>query len=242
MNGLIILSLHWFASLFCQSFFLHRYSSHKMFTMNKFWEKFFYLATFILQGPSFLNPRSYAIMHQRHHLYSDQEQDPHSPKNSNNVVEMMIKTYHYYQELVKESLSQTKNNDLPSWNKLDKFAVSKTNIILWIFIYPCIYYAFNVDYIYYILLPIHFFIGPIQGAIVNWCGHRYGYRNYELEDYSKNTLKMDFPLMGELYQNNHHRTGHKFNFAHKWYEIDLTYICSIPLIYLGVINPSEGSR
>ena len=33
---------HWYLSLFCQTFFLHRYSAHKMFTMNKFWEKFFY--------------------------------------------------------------------------------------------------------------------------------------------------------------------------------------------------------
>ncbi|CAA9301254.1 MAG: Fatty acid desaturase; Delta-9 fatty acid desaturase, partial [uncultured Cytophagales bacterium] len=28
---------HWYLSLFCQTFFLHRYSAHKMFTMNKFW-------------------------------------------------------------------------------------------------------------------------------------------------------------------------------------------------------------
>ena len=39
----VFLILHWYLSLFGQTFFLHRYSAHKMFTMNKFWEKFFYI-------------------------------------------------------------------------------------------------------------------------------------------------------------------------------------------------------
>jgi stearoyl-CoA desaturase (Delta-9 desaturase) len=242
MNGFILLAIHWFASLFCQSFFLHRYSSHQMFTMNKFWERFFYFCTFLLQGPSFLNPRSYALMHQKHHAYSDSDIDPHSPHYSKNVIQMMFKTYGYYQKLVLESLQQTQNDGMvPVWPWLDKFAVSRTNIIAWIFIYPAIYYFFNVSVVYYLLLPIHFFVGPIQGAIVNWCGHKYGYRNYEIEDQSKNSLKLDLPLMGELYQNNHHRTGHKLNFAHKWYELDLTYIFSLPLIRMRIITPMKDA-
>ena len=75
----IFFILHWFLSLFSQTFFLHRYAAHKMFTMNKFWERFFYLFTFITQGSSFLNPRAYAVMHRMHHAYSDTEKDPHSP-------------------------------------------------------------------------------------------------------------------------------------------------------------------
>ena len=31
----------------------------------------------------------------------------------------------------------------------------------------------------YLLLPVHFVMGPIHGAIVNWCGHKYGYRNFD---------------------------------------------------------------
>ena len=38
------------------------------------------------------------------------------------------------------------------------------------------------------LLPLHFVMGPIHGAIVNWCGHRYGYRNFDSGDVSRNTL------------------------------------------------------
>src|ERR1700756_4518416 len=87
---------HWFLSLFCQTFFLHRYSSHKMFTMNKFWERFFYLFTFLTQGSSFLNPRAYAIMHRMHHAYSDTEKDPHSPLFFTDIRKMMLKTKDIY--------------------------------------------------------------------------------------------------------------------------------------------------
>ena len=76
---LLFLILHWYLSLFGQTFFLHRYSAHKMFTMNKFWEKFFYVFSWIAQGSSYLNARAYAILHRMHHAYSDTEKDPHTP-------------------------------------------------------------------------------------------------------------------------------------------------------------------
>jgi len=50
-----------------------------------------------------------------------------------------------------------------------------------------------------------FFYGTVHGAIVNWCGHKYGYSNYDNADHSKNTVPIDIFLMGELMQNNHHK-------------------------------------
>jgi fatty-acid desaturase len=56
-------------------------------------------------------------------------------------------------------------------------------------LYILFYVNFATAWWMYLLLPIHFLIGPIQGAIVNWAGHKYGYRNFPGEkDQSKNTL------------------------------------------------------
>ena len=67
-------------------------------------------------------------------------------------------------------------------------------------------------------------MGPIHGAIVNWCGHKYGYRNFkELKDESKNTIPFDFLTLGELFQNNHHRFPNRSNFAYRTFEIDPVY-------------------
>lgn len=233
-----LLILHWFSSLFCQSFFLHRYCSHKMFSMNFFWERFFYLLTYLTQGASFLNPRTYAVLHNQHHQHSDTESDPHSPIHSENIWQMMLKTYHQYNKILNDK-ENLKNTSYPTWDKLDRFSQTKHNVILWVGIYFCLYYSFNIEPIYYLLLPLHFLVGPIQGAIVNWFGHKIGYTNFKLPDQSKNTLPIDFLLMGELYQNNHHKHGKRLNFAHKFYEIDLTYIVAYFLILTGIIKPKR---
>src|SRR5512140_1849669 len=84
--------LHWQLSVFCQSFFLHRYGAHRQYSMSKGWERFFHLFTFVMQGSSYLNPRGYAILHRMHHAYSDAPKDPHSPENHGNVFSMMWTT------------------------------------------------------------------------------------------------------------------------------------------------------
>ena len=59
----------------------------------------------------------------------------------------------------------------------------------------------------------------IHGAVVNWCGHKYGYRNFNSDDDSRNTLMVDVLAMGELFQNNHHARSRNANFAQRWFEL-----------------------
>lgn len=229
--------LHWYLSLFCQSFFLHRYASHRMFTLSSKWEKFFYLLTFLSQGTSFLNPRAYGYMHSLHHQNSDSQADPHSPHHSKNLFDMMWKTFNYYEQLIKQPELVPKNFQAVQWIKLDQFADLWSTRVAWILIYTALYLNFTEHLAYLLLVPIHALMGPIHGMIVNWCGHKYGYRNFNISDQSKNTLPFDFLMMGELYQNNHHRYGLELNFAKRWFEVDLTFLAIKPLVYLGIVNP-----
>lgn len=225
MYILIFFLGHWFLSLFCQTFFLHRYASHKMFTMNKFWERFFYLLTFFTQGSSFLNPRAYAIMHRMHHAYSDTEKDPHSPHFFRDVWQMTMHTKDIYLDYVKYNKQPEKpfQGSYPEWKFMDALSDSWIVRIAFGTGYFLFYLYFAPTYWLMALLPIHFFMGPVHGAIVNWCGHKYGYSNYDNDDHSKNSLPIDFLLMGELMQNNHHKSPNNINFAKKWWEFDPTY-------------------
>ena len=79
-------------------------------------------------------------------------------------------------------------------------------------------------------------MGPLHGFIVNWFGHKKGYRNFpELEDNSKNSLPLDFLMMGELYQNNHHKKPNDINFAVRLFELDFGFLISALLKKIRII-------
>lgn len=222
---LIFFLCHWFLSLFFQTFFLHRYSSHKMFKMSPFWEKFFYMSTFLAQGASFLNPRAYAIMHRMHHAYSDTEKDPHSPHFFKDVIGMMIQTKNIYLNYVRFKVEPEPafRDNYPTWPLIDRIGDLWITRLLFAAFYVAFYIYFAEHWWMFLLLPIHFLMGPIHGAVVNWCGHKYGYSNYDNNDHSKNSLPLDFLMLGELFQNNHHKKPNNVNFALKWFEFDPSY-------------------
>jgi stearoyl-CoA desaturase (delta-9 desaturase) len=220
------LILHWYLSLFCQSFYLHRYISHKQVKLSRFWDGFFLILTIIAQGPSFLRPEHYKKLHGRHHAYSDSEKDPHSPVVSGSVIRMMKKTYHEYMSI------EDSNERFPRIVAVGDSVLMRTFFVL---LYIALYLAFTDSFWFLLLVPIHSMLGPIHGAIVNWCGHKYGYQNHQLTDNSKNTLLIDFLMMGELYQNNHHANSQKLNFADNSFEIDFTYVLLRALRRLRIV-------
>ncbi len=235
---LLFIILHWYLSLFGQTFFLHRYAAHKMFTMNKFWEKFFYIFAWVAQGSSYLNARAYAILHRMHHAYSDTEKDPHTPHFFKDAYHMMLHTRQIYNNVLnnKIEIEDKFDRNFPEYPSIDKIADSWVSRLLFAAAYIAFYIVFATHWWMFLFLPINFLIGPIQGAIVNWAGHKYGYRNFDSPDKSKNTLFIDFLLMGELFQNNHHQAGAKANFATKWFEFDPTYPIILFLHKIRVIK------
>jgi stearoyl-CoA desaturase (delta-9 desaturase) len=218
-----------------------------MFSMSKFWEKYFSIFSYVCQGSSYLSPRAYAILHRMHHAFSDTEHDPHSPHHVSNLFMMMWKTKNIYLDYAREKVAPEARFDMDYiWKSLEKWGESPISRFLWGFAYFLLYLSF---YLYlampwygFGLLLIHFLMGPIHGAIVNWSGHKYGYSNFDNNDKSKNSLIFDFVMMGELFQNNHHKLPQKVNFGVKWYEFDPTYPVIMFLQWVGIIrlNPKSA--
>lgn len=206
--------------------------------MEPFWEKFFYLLLLISQGSSFLNPRAYAILHRMHHAYSDTQKDPHSPHFFKDVFGMMIATKNMYLAYLLHKIEPEPafQGNYPEWPLVDRIGDS------WFWRLACgvgyisFYLFFATQWWMYLLLPFHFLMGPLHGAIVNWCGHKYGYSNHDNDDHSKNSLPWDFLLMGELFQNNHHKKPNSPNFASKWWEFDPTYPVMKILHWMRIIT------
>ena len=235
---LVFFFLHWYLSLFFQTFFLHRYVSHKMFDMNPFWEKVFFLLTFIFQGSSFLHPAAYGIMHREHHSHADTPKDPHSPVHLTSIVSFNVATVREYRKHVNSLMSGKRSSaDLPRWLLLEKIGESLITRFVFVLLYALFYLEFATAPWQYALLPLSVFMGPIHGFIVNWFGHKRGYRNFDdIRDNSKNTLPIDFLMMGELYQNNHHKRPNNTNFAYKWFELDFGFIITSLLKKVRIIH------
>ncbi|AYA35868.1 acyl-CoA desaturase [Hymenobacter oligotrophus] len=236
---------HWYLSLFAQSFFQHRYAAHRMFSMHPLWERFFFVFTFLTQGSSFMSPRGYAVLHRMHHAYSDTEKDPHSPHNSTNAFGMMWKTRTAYQEVLKDehpNAHRFAGGDYPVWLALEEFGNKWYTRVGWGVVYVLFYVAFATAWWQYLLLPIHFAMGAVHGAIVNWGGHKYGYQNFDNHDKSRNSLFFDFLTGGELFQNNHHKLPLRVNFGVKWWELDPTYpvIWTLDKLRIVRIKRKEG--
>jgi stearoyl-CoA desaturase (delta-9 desaturase) len=229
---------HWALSVFFQTFFLHRYGAHRMFTMSKGWERFFHLMTYVCQGASYLDPRAYAILHREHHAFSDTEKDPHSPHTYPSFFQMMWATKVRYHGLAAGEIETEARFEggYPEWRFVDWLGDTWVSRIGFGALYTLFYLAFAPHWAFFLLLPIHYFMGPIHGAIVNWGGHKYGYRNFDTDDKSVNSLPFDFLTGGELFQNNHHRFGMAPNFAVRWFELDPSYQVIRVLSWLRIID------
>jgi stearoyl-CoA desaturase (delta-9 desaturase) len=241
----LIFILHWYLSLFSQTFFLHRYAAHKSFQMSKGWERFFFVFTYITQGSSYLSPRAYGVMHRIHHAHTDTELDPHSPSYDKNLLAMMWRTKKTYSAILYEQVpveeKYTKN--VPDWRWFDLWCNSYTSRLLWIGVYITLYLLFAPSAWYLLLVPIHAIMGPLHGVIINWFAHKYGKVNFETDNTSRNLFKVDWLMFGEGYHNNHHQYPARPNFAAKKGEFDFCYPIIKALHKLRIIravNPAVG--
>ena len=241
---IIVFILHWYLSLFCQTIFHHRYAAHQMFTMTKFWEKTFFIFSYLFQGVSYLSPYAYGIIHRMHHAYADTKKDPHSPKYSSSIFDMMWKTKNIYTGIFRGKIKVEKRftKNLPQWTSFDWFADSWYGRTPWLIIYIAFYYYFAAtNWWLWLLLPIQLVMGPFHGAIINWFAHKIGYISFKLSNTSTNLMPLDIFMLGEGYHNNHHKTPDRPNFGNKWYELDPTYPILKILNLLSIIKFKPAS-
>lgn len=233
---LLFFFAHWQLSLFFQSFFLHRYCTHRQFSLAPGWERVFHLLTWLTQGPSYIVPRAYALLHHLHHAHADSAKDPHAPGQHSGVFTMMWHTAAVYNRLRLQERSPAQRAAYPDWPLLDERLYGAGFGLAWAGLYTLFYVQFATSPWLFALLPVHFLMGPVHGAIVNWCGHKYGRRNFARADDSRNTLSIDLIGNGELLQNNHHEHPERPNFAVRRGELDPTWQVIRVLARIGLVR------
>jgi stearoyl-CoA desaturase (delta-9 desaturase) len=240
----LFLMTHWLFSVLLQSLFQHRYAAHRMYAMGHRTERLMHLLAAVVQGSSFLEPRAYAILHREHHAFADTERDPHSPSYDRGVFRMMRRTAERYSGYVTRRAEPEARflGGYPEWPAVDRFFSSWSTRIGIGGLYTAFYLKFARRPWQLAFLPLHWGMGPVQGAIVNWCGHKHGYRNFDTRDQSRNSLPVDVVTMGELFQNNHHARPSSPDFGARRFEIDPTWAVMRLLAKLGIIQLTPRGR
>ncbi len=235
---LLFICLHWYLSLFFQSFFHHRYAAHNHCSMSGSWEKFFFICCFITQGSSYISASSYGMMHRLHHAHTDKQEDPHSPQFEPNPFLLLLKTRNNYHSIYagRQPVEAKYKKGLPEWVAFDKMAHTWVARTIWVLIYISIYLYLASAWWMYLFLPLTLTMGALQGVVVNWWAHKFGYENYHLANTSKNILPVDFLFVGEAYHNNHHKHPGRVNNAVKWFEYDVTYRIMLLMQRLHIIR------
>jgi len=218
------------------SVFYHRGLAHQSLTIKP-WIKNFIVRT----GPwiTGIDPKGWVIMHRFHHRYSDTPLDPHSPVQVG-FLGVAIKQLKYYERV----LSGIKRQDpkIVAIGEDLQFPINWLNQKK-VWVLPYVLHLLIAAFLGYkigVILGVCYYVGimshPIQGWMVNAFGHAVGYRNFNLPDNSRNNTLVAWLVLGEGYQNNHHRFPESPKFSFKWWEVDAGYLFCLLFKRLGLVD------
>jgi fatty-acid desaturase len=176
--------------------------------------------------------------HRKHHAFSDQEGDPHSPRDGGLWAHMLWLFPHHTGE---EVAAHTKRW-APDLAKDGGVAFLHKTFLLWHFLIGGAllgagWWLYGRDVgISWLLwgLAVRMVIVFHVTWFVNSATHMWGYRNYETTDDSTNLWWVGVLAFGEGWHNNHHAHQRMAAHGHKWWELDPTYWVILGLEKLGL--------
>ncbi len=201
----ICIIVYFFTGCFGMSMTFHRLLSHKSWKAPQWFQKLgVVLGTLGLTGSAL----AWTAIHRQHHAGPDKRKDPHSP----NIqpwwrVQFLSMYYKPNLRFVKDLLQ---DNFIVFCHR-NYFVIQLCYIaLLCIIDWHAIFYAY--------LAPAA--ILWHGGSLINTVGHKWGYRNYQINDKSVNNPVLGLLMWGEGWHNNHHAKPLKKSFKVKPWEVD----------------------
>jgi stearoyl-CoA desaturase (delta-9 desaturase) len=166
--------------------------------------------------------KQWVAIHRKHHRYSDQEGDPHSP-HVYGICHVLFKGAFLYHAASKDSAmvesygSGTPNDWIENnvYTKHSKLGVSLMMIIS----------ILLFGWVGLLIWGIQMIWIPFWAAgVVNGIGHWVGYRNGTTKDQSRNISPWGIIIGGEELHNNHHLEPGNPKLSRRWFEFDIGWM------------------
>jgi len=194
----------------------HRLLTHRGFKTPKWMEYFLTLCgTLAMEG----SPIAWVVTHRIHHVYTDREGDPHSPRQGfwwshmgwimqgHSLQRNQEATARYAQDLLKDPFQRW----LMRWHYLTTvalgivlYAMGGWQFVLW-GVFLRMVFAWHTTW------------------FVNSAAHVWGSRRFETRDDSRNLWWVGLLAFGEGWHNNHHAHHSSARHGLTWYEIDVNW-------------------
>ncbi len=165
--------------------------------------------------------------HRKHHVFSDKEGDPHSPRDGKWWSHMFWFMPNFGEKWHRE-VTQKYAPDIMRDRMMRflhyMFLPSHFALGLLLFGMGYLFWGWQVGVS---MLVWGLFVRMVYVLHVTWCvnsaSHIWGYRNYDTADDSRNNWWVGLLAFGEGWHNNHHAFQRLARQGHKWWELDITY-------------------
>ena len=213
--------------------FLHRGQAHRGISFHpilahamRFW---LWLTTGMIT-------KEWVAIHRKHHRYSDQPGDPHSPHVYGISSILFLGVFKYVSagkdhDMIKQYGVGTPDDwvERNIYTRFHKYGIILLLLLNFLFFG---FWGFVIWLIQMVWIPFW------AAGVINGVGHWFGYRNGQTNDHSKNIVPWGILIGGEELHNNHHLNPANMKMSRRWFEFDIGYLWLkfFSLIGLAKIN------
>jgi stearoyl-CoA desaturase (delta-9 desaturase) len=217
----------------CVTLFLHRSQAHRAVEFHPAVAHFMRFWLWLTTG---MVTKQWVAVHRKHHRYSDEPGDPHSP-HVYGIGQVFFKGAVLYHAASKDTeMVNTYGRGTPDdWIEHKLYtAHSRLGIGICLVLNLAIFgwVGAIVWLVQMLWIPLH------AAGIINGIGHYWGYRNTNTKDTSTNILPWGIWIGGEELHNNHHANPASARLSRRWFEFDIgwLYIQILQSIHLAKVK------
>lgn len=214
----VCLFLHWLTGGIGICMTYHRLLTHRSFAVRP--KALEYVLTAIGCTASEGGAIGWVADHRKHHQFSDQEGDVHSPNDG-------FGWSHMFWWMTPDITSQHTTEYLKKWapdlyrDPIHRF-LNRYHFVLVLLSLAALYMIGGMPWLVWggfvrTILVLH------TTWLVNSAGHVWGYRSHETRDQSTNNWWVALMTYGEGWHNNHHAFQVSARHGFRWWEVDPTY-------------------
>lgn len=229
MAALLYVMVMTHITIVCVTLFLHRSQAHRSIEFNPIVNHFMRFWLWLTTG---MVTKQWVAIHRKHHRFTDQFNDPHSPRVYGILKVVFGGAFLYAnaakdKDMVEQYGVGTPNDWIESklytphpWLGITLLLLVN---LLWFSWWGLVVWGIQMIWI------------PFWAAgVINGIGHYWGYRNGQTSDTSRNILPLGLIIGGEELHNNHHLNPGSAKLSRRWFELDIGWIYTLGLSKLGL--------